>query len=217
MELDLENLIREKVKAAERKPVAWRKEAVWSTLSKNLQPQRRKISLNYYAAAACVGVFISGAIYFQLQHTEREFERKMSVLKTQLEKAELAYQEAQQPTPSIQEEICSESATPTINIRRDQQALPVTSIAVVDTTTVEHFVLPEDVRDSKIVADASTTKKRSTVKRQPVTPIIGVYDTTFKVTPLVLKKKSKLRWFKHQELDQKSTGEDHHIISARIN
>jgi hypothetical protein len=221
MERDVEMLIRKKVMNAEKQPVAWRKERVWSAVSNNLQQPARSTPVYYYiAAAACVAIMIAAVIYVQIRQYDFALESRIVYLKNELDKAKAA-RAAQDINPVLATESCEEK---TIAFKSAPEKRAPVSRATTPTTsdTLSSIAVAIDTTEKSLVVATSsltTDKRPSRKKREYVKPIIGDYDTSFSVTPLVQKKKSKIRWFNNPEKENTKFQDEPNAktITARIN
>jgi hypothetical protein len=220
MERDVEMLIRKKVMTAEKQPVAWRKERVWSAVSNSLQQPAQSTPVYYYiAAAACVAIMIAAVIYVQIRQYDFALESRIVYLKNELEKAEAA-RARQGAIPLMATQSCEEENVSFKSAPEKRALVSRATTPTVDTLPSIAAAI-DTTEESLVVATSSLTtdKRPSRKKREYVKPIIGTYDTSFSVTPLVQKKKSKIRWFNNPEKENTKFQDEPNskTITARIN
>lgn len=219
MELEVEKIIREKVRMAEQANVAWNKEWVWSRIE---TPAKLKIGFMWYAAAAV----IAGLLCISLYWVSLTYENNMMA---QLNRLELLMDQLPPRTASIETtEICTEvfkesdRVITTYNHKPTplSKKSPATNIARTDIDNPASSIeLPAiDIR----LPELDLSSKNNLVKIESdnrIRPIIGKIPNTQNALASTKSKEIKIQIFQSEGTQQNlmTDAREYKILTAHFN
>jgi len=170
MERDIERLIQKKVMDAERQPIAWRKEQVWTNISTELQ-QKKTDHRIYYYAAACIALLIAAGFYLIMPLHRDQSAVSMDQPKTSVEitTPDSTVESTSAETPVVIPQKQHSFASREQKITTAPELLAPSTSASID----ENLQPARDTLLSPPVAEVIQPQQKERIK-----PVIGVFDPT---------------------------------------